>query len=75
MSNNFFVSRTDRIKGMPFIFVTKEELSGERVDELCEVYFEQHHDATLHGQALLVDLRGAKPKFEVVSKDWLPEQA
>ena len=65
--------RTDYefLKGVDYIFVSLDHLSGEECHELAEKYFETHKQMTLPGQVLLVDLRllaDVTPRFRAVSK-------
>jgi hypothetical protein len=54
-----------RERGMHFIFVTEDEFQ-EDLGGLYEEYFEAHKRIAIPQQALLVDLRGKKPRLQSV---------
>jgi hypothetical protein len=51
-----------------YVFISESELDD--VGALCDQFEEEHINRVLPGEALLVDLRGEKPRFESVPIDY-----
>ena len=55
-----------------WIFASYHELTSEEKMELARKYLGKHHELTLPGDCLFVDLRPAAPEFRSVRKDYDP---